>query len=145
MGNNLAASSILAFDIGSRRIGVAAANSATRLASPVMTLTVGSDVMAQIKQLVTEHAASHIVIGLPRNLNGDDTEQTRTVRAFAEEIKTQLSAVRVLLQDEALTSHQAEAELKNRKKKYSKSDIDVLAATYILEDYLRDHLIEDVS
>jgi RNase H-fold protein (predicted Holliday junction resolvase) len=43
-----------------------------------------------------------------------------------------------LLQDEALTSSRAEAELKARKKAYGKGDIDSLAATLILDDYLRE-------
>lgn len=72
---------------------------------------------------------------MPRNLSGEETAQSATIRQFAQELAT-YTDLPITLQDETLSSRQAEEELKSRGKPYSKADIDSLAATLILEDYL---------
>ncbi|MDQ5972640.1 MAG: putative pre6S rRNA nuclease [Patescibacteria group bacterium] len=126
---------IVALDIGDKRIGVATANVVARLASPLKTLDVSDDVIEQIKQLTAEQTAAAVVLGLPRNLKGEDTDQTRKVREFGERLQHHLD-IPIYWQDEALTSHVSEEKLKSGKTPYQKSDIDALAATYILEDFL---------
>jgi putative holliday junction resolvase len=128
-------SSIMALDIGEVRIGVALANSVVRLASPYLTLPNSDSVFEQIHDIIKQEAVDLVVVGLPRNLSSEDTDQTRYAVAFAEHLKP---FAPIVFQDEALTSHKAEAELKARGKAYNKGDIDSLAATYILEDYLND-------
>ncbi len=91
--------------------------------------------MAGLQTICTERAVSQLVAGLPRGLDGQETAQTAYARNFAEAISQQLQ-LPVYYQDEAVTSRQAEAELQARGKPYAKGDIDALAATYILEDYL---------
>jgi putative transcription antitermination factor YqgF len=71
-------------------------------------------------------------------LDGQHTSQTVAVEEFKAELERTLS-VPVYWQDEALTSRLAEDELKARGRPYKKADIDALSATYILEDFLRDH------
>lgn len=127
--------SILALDIGERRIGVALANSFSRLPRPLTTLEVSNSIMDQLQNLLSTYQVTNLVIGLPRNLNGQETDQTRLVRQFAAKL-AKLTTIPLSWQDEAVTSVQAEAELKSRGKAYHKQDIDALAATYILEDYL---------
>lgn len=126
---------ILAFDVGDSRIGVAAASHIARLARPLGVLNNNETVWEQIAQLIKTENAGVLVVGLPRSLQGKDTEQTRIVRSFASKLK-QNTGFDVILQDEALTSRQAEAELHSRGKPFAKGDVDALAATYILEDYL---------
>ena len=79
---------------------------------------------------------TQLVIGLPRGLEGQTTPQTEATQTFGSSLAEQLK-LPVNWQDEALTSAQAEAELKARGKPYTKEAIDALSATYILEDYLR--------
>jgi len=130
--------SLLALDVGAKRIGVALASAGARLPHPLITLENGPDIFRQLQDLViTEHTHA-IVVGLPRGLEGQHTAQTMAVEAFAAELKP-LVGVPLHWQDEAVTSRQAEAELRERGKPYTKGDIDALSATYILEDYLRDH------
>jgi putative Holliday junction resolvase len=131
-------SSILAFDVGSRRIGVASANVVARIAHPLTTMEHTADILPTLQQLVEQEHAVGVVVGLPRNLSGDDTDQTRTVRTFANDLKEALS-VPLYWQDEAVTSRKAEEELLRRGKPFAKGDIDALAATYILEDFLQEH------
>lgn len=130
--------SILALDVGEKRIGVALANPIARIASPLTTLMAGDDLYLTIDKLVKQHDIVTIVVGLPRNLNGDDTQQTKLVRVFADELKNKTTAA-IVFQDEALTSRQAEDELRRRDKPFQKADIDALAATYILTDYLENN------
>lgn len=130
--------SIISLDVGGQRIGVAAANAVARIARPLTTLTHDEQIMETLQRLCATEDAAAIVVGLPRNLSGEHTDQTRIVEDFVLDMK-QLINLPVYWQDEAVTSRKAEEELKARRKPYAKGDIDALAATYILEDFLRDH------
>ena len=131
-------SSIVALDIGDKRIGVAKASVIARLPSPHSVISNDKSVIQTIKSLVEAEAAIALVIGLPRNLEGEDTNQTKRVRVFANELKKSLD-LPVYLQDESLTSVQAADELKGQVVRYNKGAIDKLAATYILGDFLAEH------
>jgi len=128
----------MALDVGERRIGVAIAGSQARLASPLTTLANARGIMGDIQKLVYEHNAFALVVGLPRGLSGQHTAQTMEVEKFKSVLERHLN-IPVYWQDEALTSRQAETELQSRGKPYQKEDVDSLSATYILEDFIRDH------
>jgi len=134
----LSHSTILALDVGAKRIGVAASDLNTRFAHPLTTLDATANISEQLQALVAEQDVIGLVIGLPRGLEGQETAQTKTVRRFAEQLQPYIK-LPYYWQDEAVTSRQAEEELQNRGKPYVKGDIDALSATYILEDFLRDH------
>jgi putative Holliday junction resolvase len=125
--------SILSLDIGESRVGVALANSIARLANPYLTLQNTDHIFTEIQDIIKKESVNLIVVGLPRNLSGEDTDQTLYCRAFAEKLR---DFTEVVFQDESLTSKKAESELKARGKPFAKGDIDSLAATYILEDFL---------
>ena len=93
--------------------------------------------LPELKNIIVSENAAALVVGRPRGLSGQQTAQTKRTEIFAEELKT--LGLPVYFQDEAVTSKQAEAELQARGKPYKKSDIDALAAAYILEDWLREH------
>jgi putative holliday junction resolvase len=138
MGNHHHHNSLLALDVGERRIGVALASLQARLASPLTTLIRSESTAHDIQQLIDAHQAAAVVVGLPRGLQGQHTAQTIAVEEFKAALEQAVS-VPVYWQDEALTSRQAEEELRARGKAYKKEDIDALSATYILEDFMRDH------
>lgn len=83
--------------------------------------------------IIEENNVDTLVVGLPRNLDGRDTAQTRAVRQFVEALQLDLP---IVFQDEALTSQQAEAGLRQRKRGYNRGDVDAEAAAIILTDYL---------
>lgn len=126
---------ILAFDVGNVRIGVARASTLVRLPEPVQTITNDDTVWETAMELCRTHGAVALVVGLPRGLQGQETAQTTIARQFAARLE-EVTRLPVTLQDEAVTSQKAEAELRARGKPYQKGDIDALAATFILEDYL---------
>jgi len=131
---------ILALDVGEKRIGVAWAQLSVRFAGPLVTLDNPTLFIDDIIGLCKKHDAVGLVIGLPRALDGQETAQTSYVQTFATKLADMLQRtgqdIPLYWVDEALTSVKAEAELRTRKKNYAKGDIDSLAATYILEDYL---------
>ncbi|MEO5627476.1 MAG: Holliday junction resolvase RuvX [Candidatus Saccharimonadales bacterium] len=130
---------IVALDIGEKRIGVASANVVARLASPLQTIQVSEAVLQDITHILSEQTAIALVIGLPRNLQSEDTAQTKKVRDFGTKLKAEIN-LPIYWQDEALTSHVSKEKLKATNKPYAKGDIDALAACQILEDYLSQNL-----
>lgn len=131
-------STILALDVGAKRIGIAASDLNVRFAHPLTTMDVTDSTAEQLQTLIVEQSAVGLVIGLPRGLEGQETAQTKAVRVFVERLKSHIK-LPYYWQDEAVTSRQAEEELQSRGKSYAKGDIDALSATYILEDFLHDH------
>jgi putative Holliday junction resolvase len=132
---------IIALDVGERRIGVAAAGQSTRLASPLTTILNDETVFESISRLLTDQHASALVVGLPRGMSGQTTKQTGVIEAFVLRLR-QHTDLPIYWQDEALTSRQAEKELAARGKPFEKGEVDALAACYILEDFLKDHFKE---
>lgn len=130
--------SILALDVGGRRIGVAVANAVARIARPVKALENNGQFVNELQKCIDEYDAAVLVVGLPRGLDGQHTAQTSAVEGFVETLRSHVP-LPIHWQDEAVTSKKAEAELNQRGGTYEKGDIDALAATYILEDFLHDH------
>jgi putative Holliday junction resolvase len=81
-----------------------------------------------------------IVVGLPRRLNGEPTDATPLVEAVVERLRS-LVEIPVILQDERLTSHEADGLLAQREKDWRKRKgmLDAMAAAVILQDYLDSH------
>lgn len=133
-----ARSNLLALDVGSKRVGVAVSRADVVMARPLTTLDrEAEDFWQQLVSLVAEHETQELVVGLPRGLDGQETGQTEAVRAFVDEMAGHLT-MPIHWQDEALTSVKAEETLRERGGDYQKGDIDALAASYILADYLQE-------
>lgn len=130
--------SYLALDVGERRIGVAKAGGGVLIAVPLMTIEVDGSEIKKILSLVESERADVVVIGYPRNQSGDATAQTEFVQAFVDRLPKKFPAS-IAFQDESLTSVHAEEHLKATKKPYTKGDIDSMAASLILQDYLEQH------
>lgn len=132
---------LLALDIGEKRIGLAIADRAVSIARPLVTLENSDTVFDDIKKVVLENNVTLVVAGYPRGLEGQTTKQTKFVEDFVGRLEEVIDH-EVVLQDEALTSVKAEKELASRKKPYAKGDVDSLAATYILDDYISANIRE---
>lgn len=128
---------ILSLDVGEKRIGVAYADTGTRIPVAKGAIAVDGTEIEQIKAQYDELQASELVIGYPRNQSGETTAQTRFVEAFAEKLSK--AGFDYSFQDESLTSVLAEQYLTEEGKPYTRGDIDARAAAIILEDYLREH------
>lgn len=131
---------LIALDVGTKRIGVAKADSKVRIAVPYSAIEVDGGEFQKIASLARAWDINSFVLGLPRNSRGEETEQSRYVRKFAKQLKESLPEAKICFQDESLTSVEAEKRLKGRKKGYKKGDIDSEAATIILQDFLEEHM-----
>lgn len=128
---------VAALDVGERRIGVAVASLFARLPAAYTTIDRQKtpDAVQEVCDIVAKENITELVVGLPRDMRGVETEQTKKVLDFAKELKGRLS-IPVIMQDEAVTSVEAEDRLKSTKRPYTKADIDAEAAAIILRDYL---------
>jgi putative holliday junction resolvase len=135
---------VLGIDFGGKRIGLALSDATGMLASPWKAVEGGAPLAAaaRVTPIIAELAASDdgleaIVVGLPRRLDGSDNDQTPLVRAFAAEL-ARVSSLPVILQDERLTSLEAESRLAQRERDWRKrkARLDATAAAIILQDYL---------
>ncbi len=127
---------ILALDVGEKRIGVARADSCTRIAVPVGYVAVDGSEWQEIARIAHLSSTNFFVLGLPRSNDGNETAQSLYVRNFAKTLVEKLPGVKIRFQDESLTSVVAEERLKSRKKHYEKGEIDAEAASIILQDFL---------
>lgn len=128
---------ILALDVGERRIGLAYADTSVRIPVPRGAIEVDGTEIDQIVKAFEELQASELVLGYPRNQSGEATAQTRFVEAFGDRLRD--AGFDYAFQDESLTSVLAEEYLNEEQKPYTRADIDARAAAIILEDYLREH------
>lgn len=134
---------LIALDVGTKRIGVAKADSSVRVAVPYSAIEVDGTEFDKIASLARAWDINCFVLGMPRNLEGQETEQSRYTRKFAKDLKMTIPDAKVCFQDESLTSVEAEKRLKGRKKGYKKGDVDSEAAAIILQDFLEEHIGKD--
>ena len=136
---------VLGIDYGARRIGLALSDATATLASPWRLVQRPPSEAETLRLMIREIAAlaadedglEAVVIGWPRRLDGSATDQTKLVEAFARGVEAQIT-VPVVLQDERLSSHEAESRLAVRQPDWRKrkAKLDAAAAAIILQDYL---------
>ena len=129
---SVAASTILAFDFGLKRIGVAVGNTILKQAQPltIITAATNDDKFSAIALLVSEWKPDIAVIGLPLHPDGAEHEMTQRCRRFANQLHGRFGLATVLV-DERYSS----AVLKQERGK----TIDDEAAAIILQQYFDDH------
>ncbi|MBR3139188.1 endolytic transglycosylase MltG [Candidatus Saccharibacteria bacterium] len=127
---------IIGLDVGEKRIGVAKADSGTRIAVPVGFVNVDGNEWQEIAKIASLNNTKSFVLGLPRSNEGNETKQSLYVRNFAKTLTEKIPGARVRFQDESFTSVVAEERLKARKKKYEKGEIDAEASAIILQDFM---------
>ena len=136
-----APTTILAFDFGLRRIGVAVGQSVTGSASPLAVIAnrdTGIDHDA-IRALIREWRPARLVVGMPAHTDGSDSDMRQPVLAFIDELRRYELPISTV--DERYTSVEAERTLKQARAagtrgRISKEDIDSAAAVFIAERYL---------
>lgn len=131
---------IIGIDYGTRRIGIAIADSETRIATPLTTLDGRNDVTRDaraVTDIADREGASEFVVGLPLNMDDTDSEQTSLTRRFAAELE-RLSKKPVNLFDERLSSYAADAVMDDAgiRPRSRKGLTDRIAAQKILQAYL---------
>jgi len=130
---------VLAFDFGLKRIGVASGDLTTRQAHALTTITAANDTarFAAIENLVREWMPALLVVGLPLRLSGAENEMSARCRRFANQLHGRLG-LPVKLADERLSSTAAEQVLQEAGQHWQKRKLllDAVAAQIILQSYL---------
>ena len=134
----------LGVDYGDRRIGLARSDATGLLASPWKTIPNTGDlrdaaarIVHEAETLAADGGLDAIVVGLPRHLSGDPNDQTGRVRKLCDLLKD-VTTVPITLQDERLTSREADELLARREKNWRKRkpQLDAMSAALILQDFL---------
>jgi putative holliday junction resolvase len=136
---------VLAIDPGARRLGLALSDASGTLATPWQVIESGGSIDGDVDRLAAivtalkaeDDGLATIVVGLPLRLDGTPNEQTARARALALRLET-VTGLPIVLQDERLTSREAEQRLAVRMTDWRKRKerIDAAAAAVILQDYL---------
>ncbi len=131
---------ILAIDYGERRTGLAISDELGYTAQGLDTVVVSSEeeIVPRVAAVVREKGAGRIVIGLPLNMDGTESEKSRKVRDFGEALSRETS-LPVIFWDERMTSMQAHRVMQALDKKPSRNKpmVDRISATLILQEYMR--------
>ena len=130
---------ILAIDYGKRRTGLAVTDALRITANPLLTIET-KDLLSWLKDYVSRERVDRIVIGYPRQMNGEDSETVPAIRACEEQIRKQLPEIQLVEWDERFTSVLAHKAMiaggMKKKDRQDKAQVDRLAACIILESYL---------
>jgi putative Holliday junction resolvase len=138
---------VIGVDFGDRRIGLAISDASATLARPLTTIARhGSDeataeeLQRVVADLDAEDQVGCLVLGLPTRLDGSASAQTLRVQKMAALLSARLT-IPVVLQDERLSSHEAEQRLAVQESDWRKrkAKLDAAAAAVILQDYLDKH------
>jgi putative Holliday junction resolvase len=132
---------LLAFDFGMKRIGVAVGNTVSQTAQPLVTLQgeKNEQRFAAIAEMIKEWQPAALVVGLPCNEDATPHEMTRQCRRFANRLKGRFN-LPTLLVDERYTSATASMQLNDMGVRgiKQKNMIDQVAAQHILQAYFEE-------
>jgi putative pre-16S rRNA nuclease len=128
---------ILALDFGRARIGVAISDELQLLAHPLETIPANEQATPRLAQIIREKKVDHVVVGIPRQMNGRIGVAAAEALSFVEKLRTILSC-RVVTWDERLTTVAAHRALRDAGKKTrdTRAYVDQVAAQMILQSYL---------
>ena len=135
---------LIAVDYGLRRIGIATGSCLTGTGNPLTTISAAQGIpdWPAFDKIMLEWQPDLLVLGMPYNRDGSESDMTTAVKQFATELSARYP-IPVEFVDERYTSTEAEAILKEqrrrgiRTKKLKKEDVDAQAAQIIAESWMR--------
>ena len=134
----------LAIDYGTKRTGLAICDAGEIIATPLTTIHGQKQLIEKIAELIETENVEAVVLGLPLNMDGSKSAQTKVALKFAERLRGHLD-IPVHLQDERLSSFGAEQKLAsaNFTKGKMRKRLDAVAAAEILEAFLEQKTSSD--
>ncbi len=135
---------LLAFDYGTKNIGVACGQTITGTANTLTPLKAKDGIpdWAQVEKLIKEWQPDLALIGLPLNMDDSESDLSARARKFANRLHGRF-AVNIEMVDERLTSFEAKGEVMRRggSRDYKNNPVDSIAARLIMESWLESHLV----
>jgi putative Holliday junction resolvase len=130
---------VLGFDFGEQRIGVASGQTLTNSATPLITLNAVNQKpdWQAIEKLIVEWQPDALIVGIPTYLDGSESDMTRRAQRFSRQLEGRFK-LPIYTVNESLTSFEAEQTLKKNKKigQHNKQEIDKMAAAIIVQSWL---------
>jgi len=130
---------IMSFDYGSKRTGIAITDPLKIIASPYKTCSTYK-VINFLNQFISNNKIDEFVVGMPLNLKNQSTNSTVLVKKFIILLKKKFPSIPVKIYDERFTSKIAKQAIldagKNKKYRKTKSNVDKISASLILQSYL---------
>lgn len=119
----------LGIDYGSKRVGIALSDEGGQIALPYRTISNTKTLFTEITEVIKKEGVGRIVVGIPVPFSGNESEQTREVKKFAEKLE-KLSAIKVDAENEIFSTKIARASGVPEHK------LDTASAAIILQSYL---------
>ena len=133
-------SRILCIDYGLKRVGLAVTDELKIIASPFKTVNT-SEIISFINNYIKETKVELIVVGLPFNLRGEETDATKKTLSFISVLRKKYPQIKLDTYDERYTSKIAKETIlmmgKSKKFRQDKSNVDKVSASIILQSYLK--------
>ncbi len=130
---------ILAFDYGTKRVGMAVTDPLQLIATALDTVH-AKDVLDYVKNYLGREVVTAFVVGMPRQVDGTESESAQHVRGFIRSLRRVFPTIPVETIDERFTSKMASASIAQsgmaKKKRQDKALIDRVSAVLILQSYL---------
>jgi putative Holliday junction resolvase len=135
---------IIALDYGKKRTGIAATDPLKIIANGLLTVET-EKLFEFLKNYVGKESIEKIIIGNPTNLDGSPTDATASVQHCIRRLKNMFPAIPIIPVDERYSSKMASRAMvemgMKKKDRREKSNIDVIAATVMLQDYLANNIL----
>ena len=138
---NIGKRTLLGFDFGTKRIGIAIAQEVTGIANPLTTVTAVKHKpdWDSISKIIQEWQPDLLVVGLPLHMDGTEQEMTQSARRFSNQLNGRYN-IPIALMDERLSSNEAESILNEQSGSQSlfhdKAQIDMISAQLILQSWI---------
>lgn len=131
----------LGIDYGDARTGLAVTDALGITAQGLETVTTnGNDklLLAKLDEIFSKYEVDTIVIGMPLNMNGTETQRVEKTKKFIHKLKCKYNKIKIETVDERLTTVQAHRTMNELgiKPKNKKNIVDTISAVYILEIYI---------
>jgi len=132
---------LMGIDFGEVRIGIALSDPLQIISQPFLVLANNENTINEIQTIIKTEKVGKIILGLPQNLDGEDTKKTLEVREFAEKLKNNVD-VPLFFWDERYSSVEANEQLKKMGYTVSESRkvVDKVAASIILKSYMENQI-----
>ncbi len=132
---------LMGIDFGEVRIGIALSDPLQIISQPFLVLANNENTINEIQNIIKTEEVEKIILGLPQNLDGEDTKKTLEVREFAEELKSNID-IPLFFWDERYSSVEANEQLKQMGYTIleSRKVVDKVAASIILKNYMEDQI-----
>ena len=134
----------LGFDVGTKRTGIAIANSLTAQANGIATVIHnkdGSTNWIQLEEIIKQHSPNKLIVGLPLDKENKEQEMTFIAKSFGRKLERRFS-IDVVFVDEFLSSSEAKNQLKwhHAHKNADRGEVDKKSAELILQTWLNETL-----